>query len=162
MAIEQKRPCKHDRYYHPDKVCYYLAISSTCTECYLALYNQLFDEKNIQINRMKVFSEPKWERGISRRLFRKRECYNPNFNCPSLGLDCTCNKQTTDAKKHQHILKSTGEIPKIYSMDKKKLLSLSHTCFPKYHGQSERTYRNSIRRKNRIQQKVREKHLYQM
>ena len=155
---DKKIPCKHENIYHTNKECLYLAISSNCKDCYLSLFSQLSDERNIKINSMKVFAESRWKRGKDGRLFRKRDCFNINFNCPSLGIDCSCPLPKGQAKEKMHLLKSTKIIPKMYSIDRKKSLSLSHACVPRYQGQSEGTYKKTLRKQTKKVDKINRKY----
>ena len=158
MSSEKGWCCEHDKIYDPNKACLYIAILSNCKECYLSLYSQLCEEKNIKIYGMKVIRENGWKRGRDGRLFRKKEYLDPNFHCPTLGLECECPWQKDAPRKTKHFLKSSNAIPKVYSIDRNKSLSLSLTCAPKYHGQSERNYRKIILRRDMILQQSNKKY----
>ena len=158
MMSDQKIPCKHENIYDTNKQCFYLAISANCKDCYLSLFSHLCGEKNIKINSMKVFGENVWNRGKNGRLFRKRNCFNINFSCPSLGIDCSCPLAIEETKEKMHFLKSSNHIPKMYSIGRKKSLSLSHACIPKYQGQSERNYKKIVRKQIKKIQKSNRKY----
>ena len=60
---------------------------ANCKECYVSLYKQLYAEKNS-------------------RLSKTRDGINPNFHCPSLGLDCACDAKKKNLKNKMKKMKT--------------------------------------------------------
>ena len=150
MNGKQSQCCEHRTKYDSNSVNFYLSVSSNCDECFLKLFLGLADERNIKIDKTKLFSSFRWKRSGKGRLYRARDCYNVNFNCPTLGINCACLH-----KKHEPF--ETSEVPVMYSKDKNKSRAISLLGFPKYKGEGLTAYKKSIKRKQRVLRRIQER-----
>lgn len=143
MVLEEKKMCAHEQQYNTNGKVMYMTLSSNCVPCYLKLYTQMYAKNNIQIHQMKIFDKTIWKRGATR-LHKVRQCFDLNPNCEKLGIDC---------ESKIHSLKCSKEIPVNFIKSKKKVRFSSYICFPKYKGEGELNYKQSIANKKKCIQR---------
>ena len=143
MKADVSKICTHKQTYDTHSRILFASLTSNCTDCFLKLYTNILNEKNIQIHQLKVFDKTNWKRGV-KRLHRIRNCYDVSVNCSSLGIDCESAK---------HFLKPSKEIPVGLIKDKRAFKNYSFTCFPKYRGDAETEYKKQINRRKQILQR---------
>ena len=140
MKADTSKMCSHKQSYDTNSRILYASLTSNCMDCFLQLYTNILNEKNIQIHQLKVFEKIYWKRGV-KRLHKVRNCYDVSVNCSSLGIDCESSK---------HTLKCSKEIPVGLIKDKKSLNNYSFICFPKYRGDTETDYKKQVNRRKLI------------
>lgn len=152
MGIYTKKSCQHGHEYDANSRVLFMTLVTSCVECYLDLYTELYKEGNIQIHQMRVFDKKQWKRE-GKRLQRIRKCFNINPNCEKLGIECDC--------QPSHGLKLATEIPVNMNIAKKMIRFSSFACFPKYKGMSETQYKKLItRRKLNIERSIKKTNEY--
>ena len=152
MGIYTKKSCQHGHEYDANSRVLFMTLVTSCVECYLDLYTELYKEGNIQIHQMRVFDKKHWKRE-GKRLQRIRMCFNINPNCEKLGIECDC--------QPSHGLKLATEIPVNMNIAKKMIRFSSFACFPKYKGMSETQYKKLItRRKLNIERSMKKTNEY--
>ena len=137
MTPQGKKKCIHEQQYNTNDKVFFISLTSNCIPCYLELYTQMYTKENIQIHQMKLFEKTIWKRG-AKRLHKVRLCYDLNPYCEKLGIEC-------DSKIHS--LKSSKEVPVNFVKGKKMIRFNSYICFPKYKGEGEIIYKQSIANK---------------
>ena len=151
MKTSPRQICKHNYEYDSNSKILFMSLVTNCIRCYLELFDNMSEEKNIQIHQLKIFGQRQWTRR-NKRLVRIRNSFDPNPKCEKFGVECDYEDRWSGERRHK--LEVTSEIPANFDKDKKIMRYHSFTCFPKYkENQTEYEYKKDISLKK--QKKIR-------